>query len=954
MTFAYVSFVNNNPMYLGLMKSTIESVQTYSKHNLILYLVNVPPSVVDEYFPNKKQLIIRHITTILTNIFFYKPFVIIDAIKQGLETGYYIESDDVLTPYADRELPQKASMLSIYPICPIHPSNPTPINYMNNLGVLEKTQHYIHGHVLFKASNLDFLEEWYNACYAYNGENSDESALNCMFWRHKLTNHYMDIVDYYYTNFYESVETRNKTYSYHGCKNPLEQAKLLEDMNKFYLHKTKVISFCLWGHEPRYTIGALKNAEIAKDMYPDFMCWFYIHVPSVPKDIIEKLEKYNNVRVILRHDKTIRPNYFMSWRFEPHDDPTVELFMSRDTDTRILRREVLAVREWLETDKMLHIMRDSPCHYPVVLGGMFGLRTVPNFNMTLEIMAYFATHATNDDQSFLKDTVYPLVKHSCVIHDEIKLYEGNLCRKFPIKWDCEYHFVGEYRYEDESQNAYYTNIQRKFLESTLPHRIEKNPFSLKYCLLACDLNKDYLDFYPIVRECWKRFVGIDTRLILIAESIPSYLEAYSTEIILYPPSKDIHPAFQAQCIRILYPALMNTNDCVIISDMDLVPTNKDFYTGSHVSNLSNTDFVIYRNCIEEYKQYPICFCASSPKTWKSIFNVESIQDIRKLIESWYTPDYVISSPTSKGWAMDQTKLFEYVGKWSGNKVLLTDLQTKHKRLDRLSIRHVEANQELYYQFIRNGVYSDFHMPRPYSKYKDLLERILFGKPLFDKIFIIHYTKLAERRKYMEHQLINQFPTQDVEWITNFDREDIKLELLKSSIRYNPKIMSRHITIGEIANGLAHNHVIKTIAELHDVCLVLEDDIVLKPNFLQNLEHCLTLVPSDWEILTLGGHFQGSLAEPVIINDTNDINISELRVIRYPKICTTVCCYLVKKSVASRIIKHCLFYPFSAPIDETLCHILPDIDAKIYWVQPWLAYEGTKSGMYPTSFTERGF
>ncbi len=32
----------------------------------------------------------------------------------------------------------------------------------------------------------------------------------------------------------------------------------------------KVISFSLWGDNPKYTIGAIKNAELSKTIYPDW------------------------------------------------------------------------------------------------------------------------------------------------------------------------------------------------------------------------------------------------------------------------------------------------------------------------------------------------------------------------------------------------------------------------------------------------------------------------------------------------------------------------------------------------------------------------------------------------------------------------------------------------------------------------------------------------------------
>ena len=40
----------------------------------------------------------------------------------------------------------------------------------------------------------------------------------------------------------------------------------------------KIISFCLWGNDPKYTVGALRNAELAKTIYPDWKTRFYIEI----------------------------------------------------------------------------------------------------------------------------------------------------------------------------------------------------------------------------------------------------------------------------------------------------------------------------------------------------------------------------------------------------------------------------------------------------------------------------------------------------------------------------------------------------------------------------------------------------------------------------------------------------------------------------------------------------
>ena len=144
----------------------------------------------------------------------------------------------------------------------------------------------------------------------------------------------------------------------------------------------KVITFSLWGDNPTYNVGAIKNAESAKEFYPDFECWFYIHQESVPLETIEKLNSISNTKIILKTGdlNTVKP---MMWRFEAIDEPDVEIMMSRDLDTRILLREKLAVEQWLKSDKVFHIMRDHPNHGWVILGGMFGIKKNNFINMEI-------------------------------------------------------------------------------------------------------------------------------------------------------------------------------------------------------------------------------------------------------------------------------------------------------------------------------------------------------------------------------------------------------------------------------------------------------------------------------------------------------------------------------------------------------------------------------------------
>ena len=225
----------------------------------------------------------------------------------------------------------------------------------------------------------------------------------------------------------------------------------------------KVISFALWGNNPTYNIGAIKNAEIALTFYPDFECWFYIHQESVPIETINNLKQLSNVKIIFK-DGDLDKCKPMCWRFEAIDNPLVEIMMSRDTDTRILLREQLAVEQWLKSNKLLHIMRDHPHHNFVILGGMFGTKKIVNISSWSKIINNINQQYFRDyDQSFLNDYIYPLIKDNCLVHTSFKIYTNENCKRFPISYCKEFKFVGEYVYADESRSIFHINELKNVL-----------------------------------------------------------------------------------------------------------------------------------------------------------------------------------------------------------------------------------------------------------------------------------------------------------------------------------------------------------------------------------------------------------------------------------------------------------------------------------------------------------
>jgi len=159
----------------------------------------------------------------------------------------------------------------------------------------------------------------------------------------------------------------------------------------------------------------------------------------------------------------------MSWRFETIDEPNVEIMLCRDVDTRILEREVIATKEWIESGKTFHIMRDHPYHkgWPI-FAGLFGTRKIKSLESWKKILGEkkFIKYRTSD-QDFLKYYIYPLIKDDCIIHDNFWRPEKN-CQYFTTKYNEKCDFIGMYVYSDESKcEDHIKTIQNKVKELKL-------------------------------------------------------------------------------------------------------------------------------------------------------------------------------------------------------------------------------------------------------------------------------------------------------------------------------------------------------------------------------------------------------------------------------------------------------------------------------------------------------
>lgn len=188
-----------------------------------------------------------------------------------------------------------------------------------------------------------------------------------------------------------------------------------------------IIAFSLFGSNPRYCETSVMNVDLAKEIYPDWVCRFYID-NSVPQDVVQRLLA-KGAQVILVNEQQ-RQISGLFWRFLVMDDPTVKRFLIRDADSLVSYREQAAVNEWLKSDRWFHIMHDYYSHTELILAGMWGGCQGGVRDLEKHILQFLDTgnylNSRVADQHFLRFCIWPIVKQSVMNHDRYHFDENSV------------------------------------------------------------------------------------------------------------------------------------------------------------------------------------------------------------------------------------------------------------------------------------------------------------------------------------------------------------------------------------------------------------------------------------------------------------------------------------------------------------------------------------------------
>jgi len=237
-------------------------------------------------------------------------------------------------------------------------------------------------------------------------------------------------------------------------------------------------------------------------------------------------------------------------------------------------------------------------------------------------------------------------------------------------------------------------------------------------IVATDANSEYYQFWPIVARRWASW-GIIPTLAVVSDTKLDIDESLG-DVIYHAPNPNVPTAQQAQVIRLFLAANFEDDVC-LISDIDMLPLNRDYFLDS-VQYYDSSNFVVYSSDAylsgdPAYPAYPMCYLASEGENFKEIIdgNLESFNEI---IVSWIDEGF--------GWHTDEKVFYQKLQKWESiNHLTVTLRRGFNLSADPGAIRRIDRSWNSSYNkdMIQQKYYVDYHMPRPYKEYKSVIEEI---------------------------------------------------------------------------------------------------------------------------------------------------------------------------------------------------------------------------------------
>ena len=215
-----------------------------------------------------------------------------------------------------------------------------------------------------------------------------------------------------------------------------------------------------------------------------------------------------------------------------------------------------------------------------------------------------------------------------------------------------------------------------------------------------------------------------------------------------------------------------------------------------------------------------------------------------------------------------------------------------------------------------------------------------------KVFVIHYTKLKDRKAHVQRQL--EPYGFDVEFITQYDGDGLTKDDLAF---FQPDVL----TNSEMSIIRKHMACYVEICKNDYECaLILEDDVILSADFETKLNHYMSQLPSRWDLCFIGNGCGLHVPTSIIEKQPSGTNI--FRRSSYSRewggegASRCADSYIVSRKCAYRILDYLDKPDYRISVEQD--HLLNEVARykllTSYWAEPTIVEQGSMTGMFPSS------
>jgi len=222
----------------------------------------------------------------------------------------------------------------------------------------------------------------------------------------------------------------------------------------------------------------------------------------------------------------------------------------------------------------------------------------------------------------------------------------------------------------------------------------------------------------------------------------------------------------------------------------------------------------------------------------------------------------------------------------------------------------------------------------------------------NKIFIIHYAKLKDRKAYLDNKIKELDISDFIEWniapenevltkkdLAFYDKSDVAWNERIKTLGSNAMKLKRELNKSVIAVTLQHMRTIFKIAKMKKgIYMIIEDDAVLNDDFKKNLEKIISkLNNKKWDICYTdkGGLF----SKPKVDLDKDGIGFYKPE----DRNSNTTGSYLLTTECAKKFYKYMKKFVFA--IDIEIAYVQRRFNFDVLWSIPFLTKQGSIEGIY---------